>query len=406
MVERAREGGRNAYRLSVAGRGEEVFEGFGNAVPEEVERAAGACRIEANGVALTPSLANQMDPPFVIGESAATAAAVIGLVSRAEVFDAALRDANADAARLRREVRSLEEEVAEFDRQLEEFADLPSWEEAIATASSALDATRQASARRERVAALAAARTEAVAEVEAAERVLGVLASIGAVVEISEKIQGLVVRLQVLTGLAVARRETERTLADATAVVERTSGVREAARLEGCIAEALSRLRRLADLGRGWSDAVHEIADAGVRLHATSGVDAAGRAVAVAGEALSRLSVLRSLAFASGEASRDFHTAVQEVEATGRLSEAEELLDSTLKTLRQLDSLYALIKGVATVTWEASEAQSELEGIASQVNRATGDLVAALTELGRCPVCYKAIERSEIDDIVKNLVDH
>ena len=404
VVERAREGGRNAYRLFVPGRGEEVFEGFGADVPAEVAGAAGAVRVEANGVPLTPSLAGQMDPPFVIGESAATAAAVIGLVSRAEVFDAALRDANADAARLRREVRALEEEVAEFDRQLGEFADLSAWEEAISAASSALESARRAAERRDRLAALAAAREEAVAEAEAAGRVLEALASLGAAAEAGERAQGLAARLQTLTALVAARREAERALADAAAVVERTSGVGEVARLEHNTAEALSRLKRLAELGQGRRDAAREVASAEARLRATSGADAAGRAVEEAAVASARLDALRRSASSLKEIDRELSDADRALGATAGVPGASALLDGALEALDRLGSLRLLSDTATVAAREVLEAQGEAERAGARAAQAAEELAAVLAELGRCPVCLRPIERGEIDDVVENFV--
>lgn len=404
-VERAREGSRNLYRVVTPGGREEVYEGFGSAVPEEAARAAGAVRVEANGVTLTPSLANQMDPPFVIGESPATAAAVVGLVSRAEAFDAALRDANADAARLKREARSLEEEVAAFGRQLEEFADLPAWEEALAGAGAALDAARRAEARKERLLALAAAQRDALAEIAAAEAVLDAAEGIDTAAVIAAAVGGKTAHLKALKALRSAYVENEAAIRESEAVLKRTLRVEEAARTCGDAAEALARMKRLEELRRGRRDAAAELAGAEARLRATSGAGDAGRALAAAAETLSRLGVLRSLAASAGEASRELSSAERAVEATKGLREAGELLDGVLQTLRRLDSLYVLVKGSAAAAWEASEAQSEVEKAASLAGRATEDLAAALAELGRCPVCFRTIERGEIDGIIKNFVD-
>lgn len=404
-VERARENGRNLYRVAAPGVGEEeVYEGFGSAVPEEAARAAGAVRIEANGVTLTPSLANQMDPPFVIGESPATAAAVVGLISRAEAFDAALKDANADAARLKREARSLEEEIAAFDRQLEEFADLPAWEEAIAAASAALDAARRAEARKERLAELAAAWVGASTEALLTEAVLNATAGLDeAAAEIARAADGLE-RLQTLERLREARRENWAVIANTAVVLKRTSGIGTATGLTGEAAEIATRAERLKEVRRRLLQTAAELDLAEKNLAATAGVEAADQVLAASDASFCRLKALRSLSTSLAAAERDFLSAAHLAETAGKAAEAGERLAEAEKASGRLKALAAMATALAAARQETETASAAVTEAAEQIKRTTGELTAALASMGRCPVCFRKLEGGEIDDVVKNLV--
>ncbi|WP_338835842.1 hypothetical protein [Neomoorella thermoacetica] len=345
-----------------------------------------------------------MDPPFVIGESPATAAAVVGLISRAEAFDAALKDANADAARLKREARSLEEEIAAFERQLEEFADLPAWEEALAGVGAALDAARRAEARKERLAELAAAWVGASTEALLAEAVLNATAGLDeAAAEIARAADGLE-RLQTLERLREARRENWAVIANATVVLKRTSGIGTATGLTGGAAEIATRVEWLKEARRRLLQTAAELDLAEKNLAATAGVEAADQVLAMSDASFRRLKALRSLSTSLAAAERDFLSAAHLAETAGKAAEAGERLAEAEKASGRLKALAALAAGVTAARQEAETASAAVTEAAEQIKRTTGELTAALASMGRCPVCFRKLEGGEIDDVVKNLV--
>ena len=125
-VSRERGPARNRYVLWAPGGEPQVFEGFGSRVPAEVISALGVEPVVLDDDMSIPlNMGEQLDAPFLLGESGAVKAKAIGRICGVHIIDAAIRNVQRDIVRLQQRERELERGIAGYEEKLAGFADLP-----------------------------------------------------------------------------------------------------------------------------------------------------------------------------------------------------------------------------------------------------------------------------------------
>ena len=80
-----------------------------------------------------------MDSPFLIAETAANRAKIIGRIANLHIIDAAQRELLRDIRSHSRQKADLEAEIAKLEEEKEEYRDLPAKEKLLAKIKSRLD---------------------------------------------------------------------------------------------------------------------------------------------------------------------------------------------------------------------------------------------------------------------------
>jgi len=405
VVERFRNRERNLYAVTSPDGTREIFEGFGTDVPEEVLSVTGVRKLSVGDVSFAPNIAGQLEAPFLLSEPGSTAALLLGTLSKADVFDAALKDALADSARLRREARSLEADVAMLEQELEDYADLPRWEEAVRESSRLLEETRAAHEKKASLERLFSERAEVKAALEKCARLVEAGEHLESaeifVAEASRRFSNKTVLREFSLQIEAARGELARA-AETISATENVSGAGALLETAGICRE---RLSRLADLKRQLAEASGEAVKASSILEATSGVTEASSFVLEAGAANEKLKQLReacgALAAARGELTKSFVIVEvgRTVQEAGELVEAAVSLSGTLGTLKRLSFER---RGADAVFRESGES---VDKAARQLESSAQSLGELLERLGKCPVCFSEIENERVHDIVRSIIE-
>lgn len=400
---RERSAAANRYIVRRPGGSEEIYEGFGSDIPLEVSELAGMRRLEVNGVSLAPNFSGQMDPPFLLGETGSTAAAALGLLSRADVFDAALRSALADKGRAERAARAAAEDVAAIGRELERYADLPAWENALGRAAGLLAAVREAGARKEALASLIA---QSEATKAALRRAAGLLAAgrgLGWAAELAAGAGELAARRDRLAALSGEWFRTDGRLA-ALGVLWRAADT--AAEADAPVEKAGASERRLVELSR-------------LVAERRAGKQALARAAAVASAAAGADDAANWL----GEAARDAACAVRLAALAGergiladKIKRAAEICavseyavsagaaledcPTLCRTKERLAAAASRRAKAADARRVASDSKARTE---EELKRAAAELAEELRAAGRCPVCFNPIQAGDVREIVSKL---
>ncbi len=132
VITRERGTNYNRYIVTHPDGNDQVFEGFGTDIPEEVLLAHGMGKVTLDsGKTTSVNLGLQLDPAFLLSESGSTKAKSIGRLIGVHVIDAAIRTTQRDLQRILQDERRLKQEADEVVAQLETFADLPDLETQI-----------------------------------------------------------------------------------------------------------------------------------------------------------------------------------------------------------------------------------------------------------------------------------
>ena len=117
----------NRYKIIAPGEMQpQVFEGFGSAVPLEVQELTGVRPVKIGDLELNLNLAEQLDGPF-LGKSisAGARAKVLGKLAGTEEIDYAAKQLGTDLYRRNQDEKRLAGEVAELEEKIREYGWLP-----------------------------------------------------------------------------------------------------------------------------------------------------------------------------------------------------------------------------------------------------------------------------------------
>ena len=125
-----RERSRKGFNRYEGGNGR--YEGFGNAVPLEVQEITGVRPVQIGDMEFCLNLAEQLDGPF-LGKSvsAPAKAKVLGKLAGTEEVDYAAKGVGTDIYRARQEEKRLGDEIARLEEQIKQFDYLPALAERI-----------------------------------------------------------------------------------------------------------------------------------------------------------------------------------------------------------------------------------------------------------------------------------
>jgi uncharacterized protein YifE (UPF0438 family) len=124
--ERNKSGSINRYRLQVPDHAEQIFEGFGQDVPLEIQQVLGIKEVDfGTKKKFSLNFAQQMDGPFLLAETDTDAAKILGKLSGTEEIDAASKQVALDVYRNNQKEKSLRVELERIWDETQKFSNLP-----------------------------------------------------------------------------------------------------------------------------------------------------------------------------------------------------------------------------------------------------------------------------------------
>lgn len=388
-VTRMRSGKENRYILKHPDQEEQVFEGFGGEIPQEILLATGVRKVvidDRNRVEL--SLGSQLEGPFLLEENGAVRAKVIGQLGGVHLLDWAQKATVTDLRRLREEEGQLTAGVQSLEEALHAYDHLPGLHQSISRLEGLLQRATELESRITELETL----KRSYEEIEASlSRLAGLLSALEPVAAVERLLPDLELwhhnyrSLQELEGdwLEVGRK--------LAAIEEMLSALERTDALE-------TGLNRLEVVFRHYGELTAlnaEIDLVTARLCLADDLIRETRGVPQAEELVNRLEALnRQLADLSrveGDlqvVEADLASAGKVIAATSRLDQAEECLNRATETVRLGKAVQEL-----WISWQ--ELQKSYQGAClaadsyqAELERRQQEYRAVLIELGRCPVCF------------------
>jgi len=150
-VVRERTASTNRYKIIVPGaEGPEVYEGFGNGVPLEVQQITGVRSVKIGDDNYNLNLSEQLDGPFLGSKevSSPARAKVLGKLAGTEEIDLAGKDLGTDLVRRGRDEKRLESEIEEKKTAIKQYDYLPGLKAKIEQLEGILEELRMAQDRK------------------------------------------------------------------------------------------------------------------------------------------------------------------------------------------------------------------------------------------------------------------
>jgi DNA repair exonuclease SbcCD ATPase subunit len=391
----------NRYVIIQPGGERQAFEGFGSAVPLEIQEITGVRPVAIGDMELDLNLSEQLDGPF-LGKSvsAGTRARILGKLAGTEEIDYAGKSLAADLYRRGQDEKRLTAELAELEEEIRKYDYLPALAERIETLEKLVAAIKTA---QERGMLL-------VNKKHALERTEGLIASEKAVVQrwryldlaenILDRIAADMNRRMILGQIAARLAEAETVITQCRDTLAKLAGVEEARAAVDAAEAAGARHRKLVSL---WNN-LDEVQDNwfktfGVWLkyqdlsEAEKMVEDAARS-AERRASLARVGGLYRQVVATEKHYRDTLAKLAGVEEAGNLLAGAEALRERQGKVLELAGRFRRVEvesrraREAAVMWEQKTA--ELEGAYRD----------ALLSAGRCPVCGSEVKPENLKEVV------
>lgn len=249
-VARERTKATNRYKIVRPGTGEngpEVFEGFGNAVPLEVQEVTGIRPVKIADQEILLNLSEQLDPPF-LGQKSTTAPArakILGKLAGTEEIDVAGAGVGKDLYRRGQDEKRLDSEIEELAARIEEFA----WIEKLGEKIAALEnLAARIKERQEMLAALEEKRNELLqiqAEMNAAQKVLKRWTVLPEAEAATKKAETAAIRCKTLKTLGVKLTDIRYGIEEAQEMIYRLRGIEAAENIAQRTGEKIDRNKLL-----------------------------------------------------------------------------------------------------------------------------------------------------------------
>ncbi len=334
--------GRNQYILQKPGEQEQVFEGFGNEIPQEIIQASGMRRViidDRNKAEL--NFGGQLEGPFLLTENGAVRAKVIGQLGGVHILDWAQKSVTTELRRLREEDNQLNAALKDLETALHAYDHLPHLEETINRLEALVSRVEEISRRIDALSDIARQWQELQDALEDNNRVLEGLAFVEQADDRMQNLEVLAKDYVYLSSLADDLRRVEFQLQQVEKLITGT----------GHVPVLETHLGRLEELSRQ----LNELSEVARELDTTT---------------------------------RSLDRCTQITVRTEMLEKSEECLSGAADALRLLNSYQELL-----AAWR--DHQRDYQGVSLAVERYQKEVEKYLEEyrkvlsmLGRCPVCF------------------
>jgi exonuclease SbcC len=404
-VTRERGRNKNCYAVVCPDGRREVYEGFGADIPAEVTGLHGICKVRLDdGLEVSLNFALQLDSPFLLSGPGSTKAKAIGRLHGVHIVDAAVRAAMRDITRLQQEEKRLEEYLVSLDEKLKEFAGLPALQVKLLHCSSLAE---QISKMRERAAVLSRLRQNLAgtrAEISIAGDRLDSLRQLPRAEEMAADLEYAYRRAEKLAGLKnrldVNRREASRNRHEIALTGKIDDG-------RNFLSDAEKKYQRYRSLAALQEKAVAVSGERTLQTRIVAATDCLSRAAAkmeeLAGLRL-KLEKAELLNCKLGTVRKEIPAGRFVLAATGGIEKAFSVIEVLSALPGKVDRLASIRNNLFSTRQRLEKGRNfyrENELLLTGMAREYG---AALKKLGRCPACFREVDQSTIERILKEVV--
>jgi exonuclease SbcC len=384
---------------------EQVYEGFGLAVPIEVQQITGVSVLEIGDMSLALNLSEQLDGPF-LGKSISSGvrAKVLDHMAGTEAISWALSNPKgtslaSDLHRANESVKVLEREVAELDRQIEGYAYLPALERRIEALEAVLAAVDEADQRCSRLAALWMRLRDIQSRRAQANATISRWACLSIVEPLTQGLEALVARAgtiarqkAVLLGLNERKKVS-------LSVLHRWAHIDQAVAMLPTLSDNATKLQTMELLANRLASLQGQKRNALTVKHRWGDVNAAASKVASLDATMSLGVKLLDLRKRLVQIRDNRATQSRVIERASGLAGAAEKVDAAWAMTQKMNHFEALRLEIKGLTMDRTEKQARLKGAVAMLESAQQAYVDELSRLGICPVCGSEIDPGKVREV-------
>lgn len=404
-VARERSKSVNRYRIARPGQSPQVFEGFGNAVPLEIQEVTGVRTVSiGDTLELALNLSEQLDGPF-LGKavSGPAKAKILGALAGTEEVDEAQRVLNVDLHRAGQDEKRIADEIKALDAKIAEYDYLPRLAEQISTLEAILAEVKEM---QERLAVLESAKAKLDSIDSQRAQTLSVLVRWGGLYEATfhvEYAESALAKFQALSGLRSSLASIVAQRAEWSGRLSRWAGLEEATAAYTEAEKAVSRLAKLEELFVLLANTRSGMEKCWSVIRRWAGLDEAESCAAELSEAIDKLERLYRLSTMLSSVRSEKATQRWWLERLSGLEEAEAIVNEIPNLMGRLATLEQHAEALHRIRQARVVAENDLNRHTKALHDAEASYVEALIQLGVCPLCGNTVDPKAIASHIKEV---
>lgn len=403
-ITRLKKKNKNIYIVQDPAGRVQKFENFGNEIPEEVLQATGVRKIKIDADKdFALNISEQLDPPFLLSETGSVKAKTIGSIVKTHLIDAAERDLQRDILNLSGEVKEINAQIEEIDRELLNYGNIVEQGKIIEKMDQLIQKLQDINAVAEKLQYLN-------------RRLVGIDQEIKRNAIILSKLKNLS-ELEVMYSRLKEMFQTQKHLVSLHAKFkDREKGISETA-------ETLKMLERLPELQQKVEKFEEAFAIGKTLLELQNALQAVEKEIGKEKEKVCRLKTLSEMqskadllekTLMMGKTLKEKQAVLSEI---NRGIQREAQLLAKLKDYPFLEQKVKMLEEVLSITERLCESREKQQQINESIekgkafiadnerklNKVINCYAGGLKALGRCPTCLHEIGTAEVSRIIQGL---
>ena len=394
--------GFNRYEIAAEGKDPDRFEGFGTAVPLEVQEITGVRPVQIGDMEMCLNLAEQLDGPF-LGKSvsAPAKAKVLGKLAGTEEVDYAAKGVGTDIYRARQDEKRLADEVTRLRDELKQYDYLPELAERIAQVKTLLGNVKEAVERKRQLKKLLEERNENIKAQNTVEAQRLKLSH--TILQVEPLLTGVEQQLNQYHGLQNASARLATTMAGlqrVNSILETTAGVNEAGIVFECISQNFRKQSKL-QYGRGMLFMIgRKLDNAKHVLRVTENIDEAAVLLQKIQETKLKKNRLENCWRNASILGADMSINREKLLRLEKIDDAAILCHDSSHRLLKRSGLFVLRDRILNTSFLLKGSLAGIEQFSIDENRYREAYKAALLTAGICPTCGNQITEENLKEVV------
>lgn len=401
-VIRIRSSSINRYILRIPGKDEQIFEGWGTGVPEEIKAAHRIHPIKLDQKEIFVHFGPQLESPFLLFESDRNKAKTIGRISGAQLIDHALKKASSDRQSISTQMRQLEEQREQIMEKLKPYENLPQLEETYLQAQAAFQQARLKQTKKERLQKLLSDLQAVRTEKGTAEQTIQQLQHLPTVQQMMWKLEKSLVNYRHLKRLLEKKRQITIELEICEQRIQESSQLPVLEQLLVSLGHKQQRLIQLDRLKGKWQQHKQQHDRALKVLQLLAEIPTAIKMVEQIHVQAGRLKSLTQLKSQWQSNQKEKQQVGQMLSHSPHLSELmKQGLPDLDEKINRLSRLKILHEKWTNVHWRVEKGTKFCQEKEKEIVSLTNNWAQLLKKMGKCPTCGSQIHASIIEQMLE-----
>ncbi|MGM0501484.1 MAG: AAA family ATPase [Bacillota bacterium] len=394
---------RNRYELITPEGKKSVFEKVGRDVPQEIINVHGMPKIEFDqDFKMNLNFDHQLGGPFLLKNSQANSAKVIGGLLDVHLVDSAIRETANDLATQKRQEQQLEEDKLEIENKLQEFDHLPDLAAEIEKKEDLFTKIKNYKSRLDKLDTYKSDLEEKEKKIKRYNQINSELQNLEQANKLLLKIKNNKKRLEKLKKLFKKWNEINKTKEKIRKLLLEVKDIEKSKDFLSRAQNKLDKYQRLDELEKNYQKHQQRIALGNKYMNNFSGVEQVKGIRKKLIKDYDKLMRLKEISNKLSKTRKGIKKRKRLINNLPTKKEEQELKNKVDKKLSEIERLKELKNQQEKLLTDIQQKKSKVKQNKKQVKKLVEDYSELLRQAGRCPTCFSEINENLINSLINN----